>query len=98
MRLTCDMEMCSVSETANPSAASRSLKKRAAKQLPPVPAVAGDDALMTAREGAALARIGLSTFWKLVREGRLPPPAVRIMPNAPRWRLRDLRAALEGAA
>lgn len=72
--------------------------RRRKAPLPPVPAIIGDDALLTAKEGAALARIGLSTFWKLVREGRLPPPAVRIMPKAPRWRLRDLRAALEGAA
>ncbi len=65
--------------------------------LPPVPSFLADDALLTAREAAAYRRQGLSTFWRDVRAGTAPQP-VRVTPKAPRWRLRDLRAALEGAA
>jgi predicted DNA-binding transcriptional regulator AlpA len=53
---------------------------------PPIP---GIDPLLTAREAAAFRRQGLSTFWRDVREGRVPAP-VRISPKAPRWRLSDL--------
>ncbi len=51
--------------------------------------IAGIDPLLTAREAAAFRRQGLSTFWRDVREGRVPPP-VRISPKAPRWRLSGL--------
>ena len=52
-------------------------------------ALANVDPLLTAREAAAYRRQGLSTFWRDVREGRVPAP-VRISPKAPRWRLSDL--------
>ena len=52
-------------------------------------AIAGADPLLTAREAAAFRRQGLSTFWRDVKEGRVPPP-VRISPKAPRWRLSNL--------
>lgn len=70
---------------------------RRRKPLPPVPSFASDAALVTAAEGAAVARIGVSTFWLRVKEGRFPPP-IYIGAKSPRWRLRDLRAVLEGAA
>jgi predicted DNA-binding transcriptional regulator AlpA len=53
------------------------------------PLLGGFDPLLTAREAAAYRRQGLSTFWRDVREGRVPAP-VRISPKAPRWRLSDL--------
>jgi predicted DNA-binding transcriptional regulator AlpA len=53
------------------------------------PPLSGIDPLLTAREAAAFRRQGLSTFWRDVREGRVPAP-VRISPKAPRWRLSDL--------
>ena len=52
-------------------------------------AIAGADPLLTAREAAAFRRQGVSTFWRDVKEGRVPAP-VRISPKAPRWRLSDL--------
>ena len=47
------------------------------------------DPLLTAREAAAFRRQGVLTFWRDVKEGRVPAP-VRISPKAPRWRLSDL--------
>jgi predicted DNA-binding transcriptional regulator AlpA len=47
------------------------------------------DPLLTAREAAAYRRQGVSTFWRDVKEGRVPAP-VRISPKAPRWRLSEL--------
>lgn len=67
-------------------------KRREAKALPAPPAFLSDDALLTAREAAAYRRQGVSTFWRDVRAGRLPRP-LYVTPKAPRWRLRDLRAA-----
>lgn len=72
-------------------------RQRRKVPLPPVPAFLAADALLTAREGAAFGRIGLSTFWLMVKEGRLPQP-VRVTPKSPRWRLRELREAMERAA
>ena len=78
--------------------ASEAIEPRRRKvPLPPVPPFLADDALLTAREAAAYRRQGLSTFWRDVRAGTAPQP-VRVTPKAPRWRLRDLRAALERAA
>jgi predicted DNA-binding transcriptional regulator AlpA len=47
------------------------------------------DPLLTAKEAAAYRRQGVSTFWRDVKEGRVPAP-VRISPKAPRWRLSEL--------
>ena len=76
-------------------AAMRPVRRKHA--LPPPPAFAGADCLLTAREAAAYRRQGVSTFWRDVRAGTVPPP-VRVTPKAPRWRLADLRAAMDGAA
>ena len=53
------------------------------------PHIPGIDPLLTAREAAAFRRQGVSTFWRDVKEGRVPAP-IRISPKAPRWRLSDL--------
>lgn len=72
-------------------------RQRRRALIPPVPSFSGDDPLLTAREAAAYRRQGLSTFWRDVREGTVPPP-VRITPKAPRWRLSALRAAEKAGA
>ena len=53
-----------------------------------------DDPLLTAYEAAAESGRGLSTFWRDVRAGRLPP-AYYVTPKAPRWRRSELRAAVD---
>jgi predicted DNA-binding transcriptional regulator AlpA len=70
-------------------------RKRSRLPLPPPPTIPGDDALLTIREVAAWRRTGVSTAWRDVRSGLLPPP-VYVGPKSPRWRFRAIRAA-EGA-
>lgn len=53
-----------------------------------------DDPLLTAAEAAAERGQALSTFWRDVRAGRVPP-AYRVSPRCPRWRRSELRDALE---
>jgi predicted DNA-binding transcriptional regulator AlpA len=53
-----------------------------------------DDPLLTAAEAAAERGQALSTFWRDVRAGRVPP-AYRVSPRCPRWRRSELREALE---
>ncbi len=60
----------------------------------PAARLACDDPLLTAREGAAEARLSLAAFWRAVAGHRLPPPLYPL-PRAPRWRRSELRAALE---
>ncbi len=52
-----------------------------------------DDPLLNARESAAETGRGLSTFWRDVRAGRLPP-AYYVTPRCPRWRRSELRASV----
>ena len=54
------------------------------------------DPLLTAKEAADYRRQGVSTFWRDVKEGRVPAP-IRISPKAPRWRLSDLCPPLPDA-
>jgi len=58
------------------------------------PAYIPDDPLLTARESAAERGQALSTFWRDVAAGRVPP-AYYVSPRCPRWRRSELRAALE---
>lgn len=53
-----------------------------------------DDPLLTAAEAAVERAQALSTFWRDVRAGRVPP-AYYVSPRCPRWRRSELRAALE---
>lgn len=53
-----------------------------------------DDPLLSAREAASERRQGLSTFWRDVRAGNVPP-AYYVTPRCPRWRRSELRAAVE---
>ena len=66
---------------------------RSAARLRCKPAYIPDDPLLTAREAAAERGQALSTFWRDVRAGRVPP-AYYVTPRCPRWRRSELRAAL----
>lgn len=52
------------------------------------------DPLLNSGEGAQEAGVSKPCFWKAVADGRLPAPYYPA-PRAPRWRLSELRAALE---
>ena len=78
--------MFQTTETS-PSAATGSRSALAPQYIP-------DDPLLTAREAAAERRQGLSTFWRDVAAGRVPP-AYYVGPKSPRWRRSELRAAIE---
>jgi predicted DNA-binding transcriptional regulator AlpA len=58
------------------------------------PGYVPDDPLLTAAESAVERGQALSTFWRDVRAGRVPP-AYYVSPRCPRWRRSELRAALE---
>lgn len=53
-----------------------------------------DDPLLSPREAAAERGQAISTFWRDVKSGRLPP-AIYVNPKSPRWRRSELRSALE---
>jgi predicted DNA-binding transcriptional regulator AlpA len=53
-----------------------------------------DDPLLTAAEAAAERRQAISTFWRDVKHGQVPP-AIYVSPRCPRWRRSEIRAALE---
>ncbi len=46
-------------------------------------------AYVTAAEAASIRRQGLSSFWRQVKEGKIPPP-VRVSARRPRWLLQDI--------
>jgi predicted DNA-binding transcriptional regulator AlpA len=69
------------------NAAPAASRRRAATYIP-------DDPLLTPREAAAERRQALSSFWRDVRRG-LVPPAIYVSPRCPRWRRSEIRAALE---
>lgn len=52
------------------------------------------DPLLTAKEAAAETGRAVSTFWRDVRAGKLPG-AFYVTPKMPRWRLSELRAAVD---
>jgi predicted DNA-binding transcriptional regulator AlpA len=54
------------------------------------------DPLLIAAEAAAETGRALSTFWRDVKRGTLPAPYY-VTPRAPRWRMSELRAAVEAA-
>jgi predicted DNA-binding transcriptional regulator AlpA len=58
--------------------------------------IIASDPLLTADEGAAETGRALSTFWRDVKRGTLPAPYY-VTPRSPRWRLSELRAAVEAA-
>lgn len=56
-----------------------------------------NDPLLSARESAYELRLGLSTFWRDLKLGRLPEPYY-ITPRCPRWRRSELQAAVDKCA
>jgi predicted DNA-binding transcriptional regulator AlpA len=70
----------------------RAARAAARPRRDPLPAWAGSDALITAREAAALRRCSIATIWRDVAAGRLPPPTY-LAPKRPRWRLADVLPA-----
>ena len=52
-----------------------------------------DDPLLAAKEAAIEMGRALSTFWRDLRAGKLPP-AYYVTPRCPRWRRSELRAAV----
>ena len=52
------------------------------------------DPLLTAEQAASEITLSLPGFWKAVQAGRMPQPYYPAS-RAPRWRLSELRAAVE---
>ena len=52
------------------------------------------DPLLSARAAAVETGRGLSTFWRDVKAGKLPP-AIYVRQRSPRWRLSELSQAVE---
>jgi predicted DNA-binding transcriptional regulator AlpA len=73
-------------ELSIPAVADRARARRKATYVP-------DDPLLTAAEAAAERSQALSTFWRDVRAGHVPP-AYYVSPRCPRWRRSELREAL----
>jgi predicted DNA-binding transcriptional regulator AlpA len=63
-------------------------------ELPAVPPELADVALLDGPAIAAAARISISKFHQLVRDGHAPLPAIR-QPRYSRWRLAEVRQWLE---
>jgi predicted DNA-binding transcriptional regulator AlpA len=53
-----------------------------------------DDPLLTAAETATERGQAVSTFWRDVKAGRLPP-AYYVSPRCPRWRRSEVLAGIE---
>jgi predicted DNA-binding transcriptional regulator AlpA len=81
-----------MSFSTTPAAEAASPGKR--RRRNPAPEYRPDDPLVTAREAAVETGKGLSTLWRDVRAGLLPAPYY-VSPRCPRWRLSELRAAVE---
>ena len=63
----------------------------------PTPAPAPEPLLLSARDLAAMLRLGLRTIRSLDSAGRLPRP-LRITPGCVRWRYDEIRAWLDAGA
>ena len=53
-----------------------------------------NDPLLTAAEAAVERGQALSTFWRDVKAGRVPP-AYYVTPRCPRWRRSEIRAGVD---
>ena len=73
------------------------MKKLHRKKLQSSPPVyRPDDPLLKATEAAVETGRAVSTFWRDVRDGILPPPYY-VMPKTPRWRRSDLRSVIDAS-
>ena len=50
-----------------------------------------DGGLVRAREGAAILRVSLSTYWRYVQQGLLPR-GIKLTPRCTVWRMADIEA------
>ncbi len=75
--------------SSTPTADAEHGSKRACRKPEYVP----EDPWLKAPEGAVETDRGLSTFWRDVKSGALPPPYY-VTPRCPRWRRSELRAAV----
>ena len=106
MNLDAPREVPVVSPNATASSPGNKLMSASAGDVPPAertttkrraratPVYIPDDPLLTATEGARERAQGLSTFWRDVAAGKVPPPYY-VSPRCPRWRLSELRAAVD---
>jgi predicted DNA-binding transcriptional regulator AlpA len=67
---------------------------RICRAAPPV--YRPDDPLLKAEDAAVETGRAISTFWRDVRDGILPPPYY-VMPKTPRWRRSDLRSVIDAS-
>ena len=73
------------------------MKKRHRKKSQSSPPVyRPDDPLLKAEDAAVETGRAISTFWRDVRDGILPPPYY-VMPKMPRWRRSDLRSVIDAS-
>ena len=73
---------------------SQSSPRKKLQSSPPV--YRPDDPLLKADEAAVETGRAISTFWRDVRDGILPPPYY-VMPKTPRWRRSDLRSVIDAS-
>ena len=71
----------------NPGLRAKARDRRKPSYLP-------EDPLLTASESAVERGQALSTFWRDVAAGRVPP-AYYVTPRAPRWCRSELRASVD---
>ena len=55
------------------------------------PSIVSGGGLVRAREGAAILRVSLSSYWRYVQQGLLPR-GIRLTPRCTVWRLTDIEA------
>ena len=73
---------------------SQSSPRKKLQSSPPV--YRPDDPLLKAEDAAVETGRAISTFWRDVRDGILPPPYY-VMPKTPRWRRSDLRSVIDAS-
>ena len=55
------------------------------------PSIVSGGGLVRAREGAAILRVSVSSYWRYVQQGLLPR-GIRLTPRCTVWRMADLDA------
>jgi predicted DNA-binding transcriptional regulator AlpA len=73
---------------------SSATKKGGVEKIRPKQNYVPDDPLLNPAQAAIERGQALSTFWRDVRAGRVPP-AYYVSPRCPRWRRSELRAGVD---
>lgn len=55
-----------------------------------------EDKFLSAKSAADWLSISRSTFYRLLQEGKLPPPRYPLSPHMPRWLKSDILGYLKG--